>query len=94
MSSFQSYVMSSLQQLVLGCVNARLFFNSFGYLFYGFIKDERLARHWQLGGARLWQIDGIFLHGLVAGGEVGAGEEEHPLVCSESLRVITYQQIN
>ena len=66
----------------------------YAYLFYGLVKDESLARNWQLGGARLWQIDGVFLHGLVAGGEVGAGEEEHPLVCSESLRVITYQQIN
>ena len=62
-----------------------MLFNSVGYLFYGFIKDERLARHWQLGGARLWQIDGIFLHGLVAGGEVGAGKEEHPLVRSENF---------
>ena len=60
------------------------------YLLYSFVKNKCLARDWQFGGARLGQVDGIFLHGLVAGGEVGAGEEEDPLVCSENLfRLLT-----
>ena len=59
-------------------------------LLYGFVKDKCLARDWQFGGARLRQVDGIFLHSLVAGGEVGAGEEEHPLVRSENFfRLLT-----